>query len=163
MELGILISGEVVMESKISRTVLTAGAAALAAAAGTVVYRRYRRDLRAAKARVFSGSRMIDTQSGPIEFGDVGKGAPVLVIHGAGGGFDQGLELGRPLIENGFRVIAPSRFGYLGTPLPQDATPAAQADAHARLLDALEVDKVAVVAFLAEGAPAEKATTATLS
>jgi pimeloyl-ACP methyl ester carboxylesterase len=171
------------MESKISRTILTAGAAAVAAAAGAVVYRRYRRDLRAAEARVFSGSRMIDTACGPIEFAlapacakaaqagepadfaptranparfgdpaDLGTGTPVLVIHGAGGGFDQGLELGRPLIENGFRVIAPSRFGYLGTPLPEDATPAAQADAHARLLDALEVDKVAVVAFSA-GAP----------
>ena len=32
---------------------------------------------------------------------------------------------------------APSRFGYLRTPLPSDASPAAQADAHSCLLDAL--------------------------
>ena len=140
------------MNSKVSKTILTAGAAALAAAAGTVVYRRYRRDLKAAKARVSSGNKTIDTHGGPIQYAEAGTGTPVLVIHGAGGGFDQGLELAQPLIENGFRVIAPSRFGYLGTPLPEDATPQAQADAHARLLDALEVDKAAVVAFSA-GAP----------
>ena len=42
------------------------------------------------------------------------------MVHGAGGGFDQGLELG-DFARAGFRVIAVSRFGYLGTPLPADA------------------------------------------
>lgn len=145
------------MNSKISKTLLTAIPAALAGAAGAAMYVSYRRDLRAAKARVFRGSRMIDTPCGPIEYGDsapteIGTGTTVLVIHGAGGGFDQGLELAQPLIESGYRVIAPSRFGYLGTPLPEDASPMAQADAHARLLDALGIDKAALVAFSA-GAP----------
>lgn len=89
---------------------------------------------------------------GAIEYADVGTGAPVLVIHGAGGGFDQGLEFARPLIDHGFRVIAPSRFGYLRTPLPADASPMAQADAHACLLNALHLDKVAVFGVSA-GAP----------
>ena len=53
------------------------------------------------------------------------------------GGFDQGLELGDGLVRAGFRLIAPSRFGYLRTPLPADASAEAQADAHASLLDAL--------------------------
>ena len=35
-----------------------------------------------------------------------------------GGGFDQGLEIMAPLAASGFRLIAVSRFGYLGTPLP---------------------------------------------
>jgi pimeloyl-ACP methyl ester carboxylesterase len=87
-----------------------------------------------------------------IEYASVGAGLPVLVIHGAGGGFDQGLEFARPLVEHGFKVIAPSRFGYLRTPLPQDASPAAQADAHACLLDALKLDRVAVFGGSA-GAP----------
>ena len=136
---------------KIGWTLLAAVPGALAAA-GAVVYSRYRRDLRAAKARVSSGSRMISTASGLIEYADTETGTPVLVIHGAGGGFDQGQEFARPLIENGFRVIAPSRFGYLRTPLPEDASPMAQADAHAALLDALQLDKVAVIGISA-GAP----------
>jgi pimeloyl-ACP methyl ester carboxylesterase len=76
----------------------------------------------------------------------------VLAIHGAGGGFDQGLDIGRPAVESGFRVIAPSRFGYLRTPVPAEASAAAQADAHACLLDALEVPRAAVIGVSA-GAP----------
>jgi pimeloyl-ACP methyl ester carboxylesterase len=73
-------------------------------------------------------------------------------VHGAGGGFDQGLEIADPLVRGGFRVIAMSRFGYLQTPLPADASPVAQADAHACLLDALDIQRVAVVGASA-GAP----------
>jgi pimeloyl-ACP methyl ester carboxylesterase len=142
---------------KRSWAALALGAALPVAATGAYVYFRFRRDLSAAKARVSSGSKLIDTASGPIEYADAGTGVPVLVIHGAGGGFDQGLEFARPLIEHGFRVIAPSRFGYLRTPMPKDkekeaASPMAQADAYASLLDALQLDKVAVVGVSA-GAP----------
>jgi pimeloyl-ACP methyl ester carboxylesterase len=45
-----------------------------------------------------------------------------------------------------------SRFGYLRTPLPPDASSAAQADAHACLLDALALPKAAVLGGSA-GAP----------
>ncbi|MDH4233017.1 MAG: alpha/beta hydrolase, partial [Nitrospirota bacterium] len=76
----------------------------------------------------------------------------VLVVHGAGGGYDQGLELGGQLVRGGFRVIAMSRFGYLRTPLPTDASPAAQADAYACLLDALNIKRVGLVGVSA-GAP----------
>src|SRR6185312_9519174 len=75
-----------------------------------------------------------------------------LMVHGAGGGFDQGLEFGAPVVRAGFRVIAPSRFGYLRTPLPADASPEAQAQAHVCLLDALGIDRVVAVGGSA-GAP----------
>jgi pimeloyl-ACP methyl ester carboxylesterase len=75
----------------------------------------------------------------------------VLVVHGAGGGFDQGLALGGRLIDHGYRVIAVSRFGYLRTPMPADASAEAQADAHACLLDALGVDRAAVFGVSAGG------------
>ena len=136
---------------KISLALLTVVPASLAVA-GALVYRRYRRDLTAARTRVSSGSKLANTPSGLIEYADVGTGAPVFVIHGAGGGFDQGLEFARPLVDAGFRVIAPSRFGYLRTPLPKDASPMAQADAHASLLDSLQLEKVAVLGVSA-GAP----------
>jgi pimeloyl-ACP methyl ester carboxylesterase len=62
------------------------------------------------------------------------------------------MDFGRPLAERGFRVIAMSRFGYLRTPLPADASPAAQADAHACLLDALGIQRAAIAGASA-GAP----------
>ena len=115
-------------------------------------YFSYREDLAAAEARVSSGSRIVDTPCGSIEYAVVGQGAPVLVVHGAGGGFDQGLEFGRPLADFGFMVIAVSRFGYLRSSFPADASPAAQADAHACLLDALKLPKAAILGGSA-GAP----------
>jgi pimeloyl-ACP methyl ester carboxylesterase len=137
-------------KQKRSRTILIIVTVLLAV--GVLVRFQYRRDLRVAEARASSGSKLISTSCGMIEYADVGTGAPVLVIHGAGGGFDQGVEVARPLIGRGFRVIAPSRFGYLRTPLPADASPMAQADAHACLLDALRLDKVSVIGVSA-GAP----------
>lgn len=116
-----------------------------------LTYISYRRDLNRARFRISSGSHVVNTKSGLIEYADVGEGPPVLLIHGAGGGFDQGLEIARPLIEHGFRVIAPSRFGYLRTPVPADASPMAQADAHAALLDVLKLDRVAVIGASAGG------------
>jgi 2-hydroxy-6-oxonona-2,4-dienedioate hydrolase len=49
-----------------------------------------------------------------------------------------------PLAEHGFRLIAPSRFGYLGSSFPDQAAPEMQADAFAVLLDELGVDSVSV-------------------
>jgi pimeloyl-ACP methyl ester carboxylesterase len=130
-----------------------AGAALIAAAAAAApVYASYRHALRRARARISTGSEVAQTPCGPIEYAVAGRGPPVLFVHGAGGGFDQGLAFGRDLVAPGFRVIAMSRFGYLRTPLPADASPAAQADAHAALLDALEIPRAAIIGGSA-GAP----------
>lgn len=88
---------------------------------------------------------MVETRAGPIELGEAGEGAPVLVVHGTGGGFDMGLSMARPLLPAGWRVLSPSRFGYLRTPFPDDASEEAQADAFAALLDALGIERVPVI------------------
>src|SRR6266849_9648889 len=137
---------------KIERSVVLGIPAAVLAGLILFTYLSYRDDIVAAETRVSSGSRVVDTPCGRIEYALAGKGAPVLLVHGAGGGFDQGLEFGRPLAEHGFMVIAPSRFGYLRTPLPADASPAAQAEAHACLLDALKLPRAAILGGSA-GAP----------
>ena len=117
-----------------------------------LVFATYRRDLRQAQARLATGSSITDTACGPIEYAVAGNGLPVLVVHGAGGGFDQGMAFGEALQARGFRIIAMSRFGYLRTPLPVDASAAAQADAHACLLDALGIQRTAIIGISA-GAP----------
>ena len=117
-----------------------------------LAYASYQRDIRQARERVSTGSRMAHTPCGPIEYALAGDGPAVLVVHGAGGGFDQGLDFVEPLVSSGFRVIRMSRFGYLRTPLPADASAAAQADAHACLLDALGIERAAIMGASA-GAP----------
>src|SRR5215471_3626313 len=116
-----------------------------------VAWTRYRREIRRQRLRASTGSQIAETPAGPIEYAEAGKGQPVLVVHGAGGGVDQGLTFGETLAERGFRVIAMSRFGYLRTPLPDDASPQAQADAHAHLLDSLGVSCAAILGASAGG------------
>ena len=124
----------------------------LVAALAALVYASYQRDIHQARERVSTGRQIVQTPCGPIEYALAGDGPPVLVVHGAGGGYDQGLEFGEPLVNSGFRVIAMSRFGYLRTPLPTDASASAQADAHACLLNALKIRRAAVIGASA-GAP----------
>ena len=125
-----------------------AGAAAVASGA----YLRYRRELNEKAQKLEANSFIANTKCGRIEYGREGKGRAALVIHGAGGGYDQGLYLAREMLGEGFDVIAPSRFGYLRTPVPADASHVAQADAHAALLDKLSVQKTIVMGVSA-GAP----------
>jgi len=82
----------------------------------------------------------------PIEYTSVGKGGVVLAIHGSPGGWDQAVVSVGPLIEKGFRLVAPSRPGYLGTSLDAGRTPAEQADLLARLLDVLHIPRAVLVA-----------------
>jgi pimeloyl-ACP methyl ester carboxylesterase len=126
--------------------------AIVAAVAVAAVYLGYRRDMDRALERISAGSQLAQTPCGPIEYASAGEGDAVLIVHGAGGGIDQGMDAAKGLAAAGFRVVAMSRFGYLRTPLPFDASPAAQADAHACLLDALGIKRAAIIGASA-GAP----------
>lgn len=85
-------------------------------------------------------STLAETTAGLIEYQLVGDSGPVvLFLHGTPGGYDQ------TTVIDGFRVLSPSRPGYLRTPLAVGRTPAEQAHAYTDLLDALGVDKVLVM------------------
>ena len=127
---------------------------AVALVAAFAVHARFKSDLALASARAAQGSTVVDTRCGPIEVQQAGEGVPLLMIHGSGGGHDQGMAWARPLTQHGVRVIAMSRFGYLRTPRPADASPEAQADAHVCLLDALGIAKAAVMGVSAGAASA---------
>ena len=109
-------------------------------------------DMQRARAHAARGSVLLPTRCGPIEYQESGAGVPLLAVHGSGGGHDQGMAFASGLAAHGIRVIAMSRFGYLRTPMPTDASAAAQADAHVCLLDALGIPKAAIMGGSA-GAP----------
>lgn len=89
-------------------------------------------------------SKVIVSRFGDIEYAEAGAGAPLLMVHGTGGGFDQGLFFARRFSEAGYRVIAPSRFGYLRSAFPDDPSSENQADAFVDLLDALGIERIAI-------------------
>lgn len=124
-------------------------ALAIVALAGVALYLL---DMRGAYRRVTGRSEVIASEYGPIEYARGGAGIPVLVVHGSGGGFDQGALIAEAVLGEGFEWIAPSRFGYLRSGLPPGATFDHQAHAYARLLDRLGLRRVAVVA-LSHGGP----------
>jgi 2-hydroxy-6-oxonona-2,4-dienedioate hydrolase len=119
-------------------------AGALGIAGGATWY-EYNAALRPHRERIGRGSELAPSRFGPIEYAVAGSGEPVLMIHGAGGGFDQGIAFTRRLVGLGHKIIAPSRFGYLRSSNPAEPTPENQADAFADLLDVLQLPAVAVI------------------
>jgi pimeloyl-ACP methyl ester carboxylesterase len=113
------------------------------------VVQRYRRDHAETEVRVGRlDRRSVRTPFGPLEYCEWGEGQPLLLVHGVVGGCNVPPSW-RALVPPGYRIITPSRFGYLGSPLPEAASTAGQADAFAHLLDALRIAQAPVVAFSA--------------
>lgn len=131
------------MFQKISLAVLVV--LVVAAAAVAVTYLQWRSD-RFEELR--SGSQIAETGLGPIEYVMRGEVGPVILfLHGAPGGYDQAPA---ELLQ-GFRLLAPSRPGYLFTPLELGRAPADQAQAFVALLDLLEIERVIVMGISAGG------------
>lgn len=124
---------------------LAGGVAVAAIGIVAIVSLAYHRDLDDARAHTLGRSRVVDSPWGPIEYADVGSGPPVLMIHGSGGGFDQGLAFSAPLARQGVRIIAPSRFGYLRSAMPDNATVEMQADALDWLIGALGIERAVII------------------
>ena len=125
------------------RAVLT-GFCGIAIAGGAYALGAFRAATQAADARLAMRSSVIDTSAGALEYAVAGRGPPLMMIHGTGGGFDQGLLFAHGLRERGMQIVAPSRFGYLRSAFPDDASPAHQADILAELLDHLRIDRLVV-------------------
>ena len=121
---------------------LSTGAAAVLG--GGYVWSRFRQADRAAHQRVAGLSSTMTTPFGALEYAFAGSGPPLLMIHGTGGGFDQGLRFAAALKRLGHKIIAPSRFGYLRSDFPVDPSLANQADAFAALLDHLAIKRLPV-------------------
>lgn len=90
---------------------------------------------------------------GEITYVDSGEGEVILSVHGIFGGYDQAYDTCKDFCSD-YRIIAPSRFGYLGSDVSGDGTPASQAAAYVELLDKLGIDKVHLLATSAGGSVA---------
>lgn len=128
-------------------------AAAVGAGLSAWTVSKYLRNKNEAIQQLRENSLLLHTALGPIEAAIIGEGPAVLVLHGVGGGYDQGLLHTHSLAKQGFKVIAISRPGYLRTPLETGRTHEEQADACAGLLDELGIQSAAVVGISAGGPP----------
>lgn len=117
-----------------------------------IVTAAYLRDMNRAYGRVEQRGEVIASPYGDIEFTAGGEGPAVLVIHGSGGGYDQGELIAQAVLGDDFHWIAPSRLGYLRSTFRDGATWDEQAHAYAYLLDHLGLEQVAVVA-MSHGGP----------
>lgn len=98
-----------------------------------------------------TAATIVQTSRGVVECAERGEGPVLLCVHGGPGGFDQGLGLGEVFRASGFRTIAVSRPGYLGTPLSSGYTPEEQADLMAAMLETKGLDRVAILGASAGG------------
>lgn len=128
-----------------SRRVIVLGLGGLALAGAGFAAGGYREARAQAESRLHGHSSITDSRAGALEYAVAGQGPPVMMIHGTGGGFDQGLLFAAKLRQRGFSIVAPSRFGYLGSAFPDDASPVHQADTLVDLLDDLGIDRLPVL------------------
>lgn len=126
------------------RTVLL-GLTGLVLAGGGYAAGAFRQARKEAGTRLFGYGTVIDSSAGALEYAVAGDGPPLMMIHGTGGGFDQGLLFAAGLRRRGFQILAPSRFGYLGSAFPDDASPVHQSDLLVELLDHLGIERLPVV------------------
>lgn len=90
---------------------------------------------------------------GDMSYVDEGEGEVILSVHGIFGGYDQAYDTCKEFAKD-YRIIAPSRFGYLGSDVLGNGAPAEQAAAYVELLNDLGVEKVYLLATSAGGSVA---------
>jgi len=116
-----------------------------------VTYPIYHKQISSANKRIANESRIINTKYGNMEYAVRGAGKPILLIHGAGGGYDQGLWLGEICLDDDYQFIAPSKFGYLRSSIPDNVSMKLQAEHYKILLDHLNVEKATIIGVSAGG------------
>ncbi|MEO7234421.1 MAG: alpha/beta hydrolase [Lapillicoccus sp.] len=91
------------------------------------------------------------TTLGPVEYAVLGRGAPVIVLHGSPGGIDAAEVMSRFLPRDEVAAVLLSRPGYLGTPLSGRETTDDQADLVVALMDELGLQRAGLLAWSGGG------------
>jgi len=95
-------------------------------------------------------SKVINTRLGDIEYCSIGKGIPIIFVHGGHSNCNETLcHKGFDLEQ--FQLITPSRPGYGKTPLNGNRTPKQAADLFIELINYLSIDNVIVYGISAGG------------
>ncbi len=94
--------------------------------------------------------KVLNTRLGNIEYSSIGKGTPVLFVHGGHSNCHETLSH-KGFDPEKFQLITPSRPGYGKTSLNGNQTPKQAADLMVLLLNHLEVDRVIVYGISAGG------------
>jgi pimeloyl-ACP methyl ester carboxylesterase len=87
-------------------------------------------------------SKVYNSKHGKIEYLLTGKGPTILISHGITGGIDQGIGMSKDFLGEGYRFLFVSRFGYLKSSLPDNASPQFQADVYKELIDHLGIQRI---------------------
>lgn len=119
---------------------------------------KFSMDSQAAQRRFASyeaKAEKIETSYGKLSFIDEGSGEAIISCHGICGGYDQAYDTLADKTAR-YRILAPSRFGYPGSDMPENATIEKQAAAYKAMLDYLGIDKAYILATSAGGTSAIK-------
>jgi len=95
-------------------------------------------------------NELLKTDKGQIEYSIVGKGIPILFLHGGHSNCQETL-FHKGFDTNKYQLITPSRPGYGNTPLGNNTTAKKAADLISKLLDYLRIQKVILYAISAGG------------
>ena len=111
-----------------------------------IIIIQYNKDIRNSYDRLNNyKTNKISTEFGKMTYMDEGIGEAILISHGIFGGYDQAYNSLKSFVEDNYRKIGPSRFGYPGSDLPVKPTPGNQAKAFLNLLDQLEIEKTYII------------------
>jgi pimeloyl-ACP methyl ester carboxylesterase len=132
---------------------LTVGA--IVAGILVIVFLKYRTTMSKNLRRLNSiPSQVYNSKHGDVEYLLRGDGPTILVSHGITGGVDQAMGLTKDYLGDGYRLLFVSRFGYLKSSLPDNASPELQATVYKELLDCLGIERAFVFGNSAGGTSA---------
>ena len=117
-----------------------------------LTYLEYHQDLFKHRSQIGEiQSKVYQSKYGDIEYLLTGDGPTILISHGVTGGIDQGMGLVDAYIGQGYRFLFVSRFGYLKSSIPKEASAKLQATVYKDLLDYLKIDKIFIFGNSAGG------------
>lgn len=116
-----------------------------------LLYGRYRQEKKQALHTLRKNSQTIPVKDGVVDLATQGEGPAVLILHGGGGGYEQGAAIGQLLELNQHKVISVSRPGHRRTPLTVGTTLSQQAQLFCDVLDHYQIDKAYIIAMSAGG------------
>jgi pimeloyl-ACP methyl ester carboxylesterase len=120
-----------------------------------LIFLKFRNTMAKNRSRLDNIPSQVHTSKyGGIEYLLSGEGPTILVSHGITGGVGQGIELSKDYLGDGYRLLFVSRFGYLKSSIPDNASPELQAEVYKELLDYLGIESAFIFGNSAGGTSA---------